>query len=209
MANLVEAAEYEAGIYQLEETDPVQGGAGGIDNQQAQQLANRTAYLKEQTDALNTHAGTVDEEIAAHDGRIGTLEGHATTVDGEITTLNAHATTVDGEVAAIDDRVSALENRVTSGTVLAVPSGVATVLFNIGSAPGTYIVQVNLGGPGDQWIGVWIIAIKTGLFDSAAGEIIDLAGNMDLAWDQPTGNVKINQSSGAAADVAWTYTKLM
>lgn len=46
MADLTEEATWEAGIYQLELTDPVEAGPGGIDNLQAQQLANRTAYLK-------------------------------------------------------------------------------------------------------------------------------------------------------------------
>jgi hypothetical protein len=58
MTNLTETATYEAGVYQLETTDPVQGGAGGVDNVQAQQLANRTAWLKAQVDALNTAGGT-------------------------------------------------------------------------------------------------------------------------------------------------------
>lgn len=55
MANLPEAATWEAGIYQLEITDPVRGGAEGISNLQAKQLANRTAWLK---DGLST--GAVD-----------------------------------------------------------------------------------------------------------------------------------------------------
>lgn len=54
MTNLTESPVYETGIYQLETTDPVVGGAPGFDmgvpvtgwsNVQAQQLANRTAYL--------------------------------------------------------------------------------------------------------------------------------------------------------------------
>lgn len=45
MANLHEDAIWEEGIYQLETTDVVLGGPDGISNKQAQQLANRTAYL--------------------------------------------------------------------------------------------------------------------------------------------------------------------
>lgn len=48
MGNLVEQAQWEDGIYQLELTDPVVGGPDGISNLQAKQLANRTGYLKEQ-----------------------------------------------------------------------------------------------------------------------------------------------------------------
>ena len=46
MANLPETKTYETSIYQLETTDPVQGGPEGIDNLQAKQLANRTAFLR-------------------------------------------------------------------------------------------------------------------------------------------------------------------
>lgn len=54
MAVLGETETYESGIYQLEITDPVVGGANGIDNLQAKQLANRTAWLKKQfTDLFN------------------------------------------------------------------------------------------------------------------------------------------------------------
>lgn len=54
MANLPESPVWETGIYQLEETDPVQGGANGIDNQQGKQLANRTVYLKGLVDLLGS-----------------------------------------------------------------------------------------------------------------------------------------------------------
>lgn len=46
MANLNETAIWEAGIYQWETSDPVQGGPNGIDNKPTRQLANRTVWLK-------------------------------------------------------------------------------------------------------------------------------------------------------------------
>lgn len=46
MATLQEVAQWVEGIYQLETTDPVMGGADGIDNRQAKELANRTLFLK-------------------------------------------------------------------------------------------------------------------------------------------------------------------
>jgi hypothetical protein len=64
MATLPETPTWESGIYQLEVTDPVQGGQDGIDNLQAKQLANRTAYLKQQADAANTG---LSNHIAAAD----------------------------------------------------------------------------------------------------------------------------------------------
>ena len=52
MANLSETPDYPAGVYQLETSDPVLGGPGGIANRQAEQLANRTAWLKAKVDAF-------------------------------------------------------------------------------------------------------------------------------------------------------------
>lgn len=46
MANLTENDIWEDFIYQIEKTDRVIGGPGGISNIQAGQLANRTQYLK-------------------------------------------------------------------------------------------------------------------------------------------------------------------
>lgn len=45
MANLSEMSRWEAGIYQWETSDPVQGGPNGIDNRPTRELANRTRWL--------------------------------------------------------------------------------------------------------------------------------------------------------------------
>ncbi|MDP3579136.1 hypothetical protein [Methyloversatilis sp.] len=60
MANLTEVEEYTEGIYQFEETDPVQGGPGGIDNLPTKQLANRTKWLKASYDALADAFSAID-----------------------------------------------------------------------------------------------------------------------------------------------------
>jgi len=48
MANVTETSNFDEGIYQLETTDPVEGGALGISNSQAKGLANRTRWLYDQ-----------------------------------------------------------------------------------------------------------------------------------------------------------------
>ena len=53
MANLQETAQWETGIYQLETSDPVMGGADGIDNRQAKQLGNRTLWLKNELEQMS------------------------------------------------------------------------------------------------------------------------------------------------------------
>jgi hypothetical protein len=45
MADQPEITQYDAGIYQLEITDPVEGGVGGISNAPLLSLANRTNWL--------------------------------------------------------------------------------------------------------------------------------------------------------------------
>lgn len=54
MANLKETVEWIDGIYQIEKNDPVVGGEGGISNRQAEQLANRTGYLKKELEKRAT-----------------------------------------------------------------------------------------------------------------------------------------------------------
>lgn len=65
MANLAESATYDAGVYQLEVTDAVVGGAGGVANAAAKNLANRTTYLKAQVDAMQAGNAT---KIGVRDG---------------------------------------------------------------------------------------------------------------------------------------------
>jgi hypothetical protein len=50
MANLTELSQWENGIYQLETTDSVEAGAGGLSNEQARLLGNRTKWLYDRTD---------------------------------------------------------------------------------------------------------------------------------------------------------------
>ena len=52
MAVIDDKPVWEAKITQIDPNDPVQGGAGGVDNVPHEQLANRTAYLKQQFDEI-------------------------------------------------------------------------------------------------------------------------------------------------------------
>lgn len=70
MATLTEANSWEAGIYQLELTDPVVGGADGLSNLQAKQLANRTLYLKGLVEALGTGKQPLDATLTALAGLV-------------------------------------------------------------------------------------------------------------------------------------------
>jgi hypothetical protein len=56
MANLAETITYDVGVYQIETTDPVQGGTSGVSNAPQKNLANRTAWLKKHVDDLESGA---------------------------------------------------------------------------------------------------------------------------------------------------------
>lgn len=47
MANVTEVSNFDTGIYQLETTDPLEGGALGVLNYAIKGLANRTKWLKD------------------------------------------------------------------------------------------------------------------------------------------------------------------
>jgi hypothetical protein len=70
MANLTEKAQWEEGIYQLTANDRVKGGPDGKANKQAEQLANRTKYLKTITDEVKDARG----EALTLSGRLAELE---------------------------------------------------------------------------------------------------------------------------------------
>lgn len=65
MANITETSNWETGVYQFETTDPIQGGADGVDNLPHKQLGNRTLWLKAQVDALNALKGKTIPEFSA------------------------------------------------------------------------------------------------------------------------------------------------
>lgn len=60
MPNLTDISQWDAGVYEFQTTDPVQGGPGGIDNQPHQNLANRALWLRNRMKALISQAGIVE-----------------------------------------------------------------------------------------------------------------------------------------------------
>lgn len=111
MANLTETPTYEAGIYRFEATDPVQGGPGGIDNLPTNQLANRTAWLKAQVEAILLDIAAIESGYAT----AASLAGHTSNTSNPHGTTKAHvglgsvqnygvATQAEAEAGAIDTK---------------------------------------------------------------------------------------------------------
>lgn len=65
MTDLTDVSVWETGIYRLETTDLVIGGAGGTANVQPQQLANRTRHLKDRLDGLYDEVRSISDSAVA------------------------------------------------------------------------------------------------------------------------------------------------
>jgi len=79
MATLIDAPEFTSNeVYQIQATDPVEGAASGasfsgtgISNQPHQQLANRTAFLKQRQDVNISNIGVLQAFQALFTGLMG------------------------------------------------------------------------------------------------------------------------------------------
>ncbi|MGP1235762.1 hypothetical protein ACJ8I6_09420 [Serratia sp. CY37646] len=67
MANIPETNDWVDKIYQIERSDRVMGGAGGIANRQAEQLASRTSHLKARVSEVDQGAAKT-AALSADDG---------------------------------------------------------------------------------------------------------------------------------------------
>lgn len=105
MAVINEQATWAEDIYLIDPNDPVQGGAGGIDNLPHEQLANRTAYLKQELEGLNIPDNSTDlEEL---NSKITDLEQADVTINERIDGLDIpdHST----DFKQLNDKVKDLE----------------------------------------------------------------------------------------------------
>ncbi len=124
MANLQETESWEAGIYQLEMTDPVVAGppdlaqSKGFANVQALQLANRTLWLKAQLALLETALGNIDfaPQIQAK------IDELVDSAPGALNTLNELAVALqdnDSQIAGLVSQIAAMQNSVNNIDVTA------------------------------------------------------------------------------------------
>ncbi|WP_323110757.1 hypothetical protein [Klebsiella variicola] len=82
MTNIFEKTNWTDAIYQIARTDRVEGGASGIANKQAQQLADRTQYLKAMIESFNDAAEYTF--YVSDDDPDGTIAGISGTPAGRI-----------------------------------------------------------------------------------------------------------------------------
>lgn len=124
MANIIEAATWEPGIYQLETTDLVLGGADGIDNLQAKQLASRTQYLKVAIEGLGSGKQNADPTLAAIAALVGSADKMIYFTGGDVAalaTITAYARTLIAcaDAAAVRASLSAVSQAELAAAVAA------------------------------------------------------------------------------------------
>lgn len=74
MANIPETPTFDTSVYQIETTDKVLGGPDGKINLQAKQLANRTAWLKQEVETAGALAADADAKADQALGQIADVE---------------------------------------------------------------------------------------------------------------------------------------
>lgn len=134
MANLTEIEQWEAGIYQLETTDVVEGGETGIDNLQPRQLANRTSWLKAQLLALGNLLGVHEAAADPHPQYMVPAEAQA----------NAMRTgTAGGTADAITAVFAPVVAALTSGMILCLRAASANATTTPTFTPGAGVIAAK------------------------------------------------------------------
>ncbi|MCA8314451.1 hypothetical protein LGN43_09180 [Burkholderia multivorans] len=188
MADLVEVPKWEEGIYQLETSDPVEGGPDGIDNVQARQLGNRTRYLKDQQEAHvaadNPHPqyATLVQMKAAIDALVGAAPG-------ALDTLNELAAAIgnDPNFATTYTNALALKAALDSPVFVGAPKGPTPPQFDSSQRLATMAaVQRALGSAS----GMKIVSAPVTIDATYAGADVVFYGNTD-AFTQALPDVSV------------------
>lgn len=183
MANVTETAVYDAGVYQIETTDPVSGGASGIANKPSINLANRTAYLKSKVDGIL--AGTE------------TLTGYAKTASPTFTGNPAAPTPALGDndtslatTAFVQSTIGGVLSKSVAGgvnvTLTAVEAGNGILVFT-GALTANISVIVPTS-PTAQWIvkngtsGAFSLTVKT----AAGTGVVITQGKTEVVYTDGT-----------------------
>lgn len=134
MANLTDSSIWESGIYQIETSDPVVGGAGGVSNLQSQQLANRTKKLHDELEKNSIWIST------AHSYRGQNLF----IVPGEF-----EGTVADGDIVYRNTVSDQFEKAISDGTNKSVIAGIADVTNGKVITNGLFGIAISGASYGD------------------------------------------------------------
>ncbi|QND83779.1 Phage tail fiber protein [Chromobacterium vaccinii] len=215
-------------VYQIEKTDKVQGGAGGVANRQAEQLVERTAFLKKQIDDIVSGA-----LVAEYADRLKTARTIAITGDGSWAVTFDGNGNVSGALTLANTGVAAgsyglvtvdAKGRVTSGIKPTTLDGYGitdaqpaspdlTALASLKGAPGLYVNT----GPGSAVVRT--LAAGQGVTVSngdgragnptvALGNSGVVAGSYGVVTVDAMGRVTAGRQMGAADVPAHDWSKI-
>ena len=163
MANLTETNRWEAGIYQLETSDPVMGGPNGIDNRAPRELANRTLWLKTELAKAVAQIGALNDGTQAYALKTGQITAGAGLTGGG--TLAANRTISLGQPADLTETSESMAVSNTHSHKLPRASSTARGIVRVANtlsgtatddalsaAMGKKLADEKLGNSGDQTI---------------------------------------------------------
>lgn len=183
MANLTETPTYDAGVYQLETTDPVQGGPSGVSNSPLKNLANRTAYLKQRVDDIEAGTTNLPGYAKLASPSFSGSPTAPTQALGDNTTKIANTAFVQGTVGGVLTKSVAGTGSVT---LTAVEAGNAILVLN-GILTGNRDVIVPTS-PTRSWIvrnnttGASTLTVKT----AAGTGVVVTQGTTAFVWTDGT-----------------------
>lgn len=123
-------ADWEEAIYQFEQKDKLIGGVDGIDNIQAQQLSNRTEYLKARSETQNQRI----EEVAEIAKEASHSSASVATIPITVPTTGWEALTGGEFCCYVDIRNEAITEQMTPQLIFSVENMKAAQDCGIGDA---------------------------------------------------------------------------
>ena len=168
MANLQETARWETGIYQLETSDPVMGGADGIDNRQAKQLGNRTLWLKNELELMSR---TIPAAVTKSDA----VNSNSS---ADVATSKAVKTAYDKAVAA-ESAVSGAVKTTGNQNVGGEKTFTDTAFFKAGAFVADSVGDFNA----NQYLQIGANNVNTYLHNKRSGKYLSMRNDGELRYD--------------------------
>ena len=168
MANLQETARWETGIYQLETSDPVMGGADGIDNRQAKQLGNRTLWLKNELEQMSR---TIPDAVTKSDA---VNSNSSSTVATSKAVKTAYDKAVTAKEAA-DEAVKTSGNQDIGGSKTF--TGLATL------KKGAIVADSEGDFNANQWLQIGANNVNSYFYNKKSGKYLSMRNDGELRYD--------------------------
>lgn len=159
MGQLTDQNNFDATVYQIETTDPVLGGPGGIANQATQNLANRTRWLYNAIAAMGQTLTNVGQSLLSYAPLASpALTGTPTAPTQPITDKSTHLATMEAVFNAVNGATYALDTGVAGALKIAMAPTVSALsdgmIFRVRAkvaSPGAATLTVDANPAAPIW----------------------------------------------------------